>query len=194
MANSMSKTCRPKVRVMVAVITCGSRMVTSDSSTTVIALVAARAARGRISEAAPRPAPPANTRLPPKPLRIPILPCSPAGSVAAIRAKEKRAGPPVFDRRTGPQSTVGVKTSPEVADGLHVARALLFPRAHLGFGLLVRDAVAGLDLAHQLVAAALDLEQVVIRELAPLLLHGALGLAPGALDLLPNLVGRGLRR
>jgi len=32
MANSVSKTCRPKVRVMVAVMTCGSRMVTSAGS------------------------------------------------------------------------------------------------------------------------------------------------------------------
>ena len=60
---------------MVAVMTCGSRMVTSDSSTTVIAFAAARAARGRISEAAASPAPPANTVLRPKPLRIPIPPC-----------------------------------------------------------------------------------------------------------------------
>ena len=66
----VSKTCRPKVRVMVAVMTCGSRMVTSDSSTTVIAFAAARALRGLISAAAPSPAPPANIVLRPKLLRI----------------------------------------------------------------------------------------------------------------------------
>src|SRR5882757_1269966 len=76
---------------------------------------------------------------------------------------------------------------------LHVASTLLLPGADLGFGLIVRDAVAGLDLAHELIATALDLEQVVIRELAPLLLHGAFGLTPAALDLLPDLAGFGLR-
>ena len=92
MANSMSKTCRPKVRVMVAVMTCGSRMVTSDSSTTVIAL-AARASRGRISEAAASAAPPANAVLRPNPLRHHHTPCSAGRQRSAIRAKEKRAGP-----------------------------------------------------------------------------------------------------
>ena len=58
MANSMSKTCRPKVRVMVAVMKCGSRIVTSDSSTTVIAF-AARASRGLIRVAPAKAAPPA---------------------------------------------------------------------------------------------------------------------------------------
>src|SRR5262245_36569264 len=58
------------------------------------------------------------------------------------------------------------------------------------------DAVAGLNLADELVAAALDLEQVVIRKLSPLLLDGSLGLGPASLDLLPDglavRLGRGL--
>src|SRR5260370_12058217 len=69
---------------------------------------------------------------------------------------------------------------------LHVAGALLLPGADLGFRLVVRDAVAGLDLADELIAAAFDRQQVVVRELAPLLLHGGLSLAPPALDLLPH--------
>ena len=52
----------------------------------------------------------------------------------------------------------------------------LLPGADLGLGLLLGDAVASLDLADELVAAALDRQQIVVGELAPLLLHGALGL------------------
>ena len=66
-ANSMSKTCRPKVRVIVAVMTCGSRMVTSDSRTTVSAF-AARASRGLISDTPARAAPPARAVLRPIPI------------------------------------------------------------------------------------------------------------------------------
>src|SRR5262249_38481234 len=74
------------------------------------------------------------------------------------------------------------------------SHALLFvlPAAHLGLGLLLADAVAHLDLADELVAAALDLHEIIVSELAPLLLHGALGGVPAALDLLPDRVGVGL--
>ncbi len=58
-AKSVSKTCVPKVRVMAAVVACGSRIVTSDSRTTVRPL-AARASRGRINEALARATPPAS--------------------------------------------------------------------------------------------------------------------------------------
>src|SRR5205823_6459480 len=59
-------------------------------------------------------------------------------------------------------------------------------------GLLSRDAVARLQLADQLIAAAFDLQQIIVRELAPLLLDRSLGLVPAALDLLPDRVGIGL--
>jgi hypothetical protein len=64
MANSVSKTCVAKVRVMAAVMTCGSRMTTSDSSTTSRAL-AARASGGRMMPEAASAAPPA--RMPRRP-------------------------------------------------------------------------------------------------------------------------------
>src|SRR5437899_1055081 len=54
------------------------------------------------------------------------------------------------------------------------ALVVTFPAADLGFGFLVADAVAGLDLADELLAATLDLHQIVVGELAPLLLHRAL--------------------
>ena len=55
MAKSVSKTCVPKVRVMAAVVKCGSMITTSDSRTRFTAL-AACASRGRIKAAAARPA------------------------------------------------------------------------------------------------------------------------------------------
>src|SRR5262249_15160763 len=58
--------------------------------------------------------------------------------------------------------------------------------ADLALGLVAGDAVAGLQLADELVAAALDLQQIVVGQLAPLLLHRALGLRPAALHLLPE--------
>ena len=54
---------------MVAVMTCGSRIVTSDSSTTVSAF-AARASRGLISDAVASAAPPANAVRRPNPLTL----------------------------------------------------------------------------------------------------------------------------
>src|SRR5688500_363823 len=74
----------------------------------------------------------------------------------------------------------------------HVAIALLLPGSDLGFGFFLGDAVAGLDLADKLVAPTFDLEQVVVGQLAPLLLHGALGLIPAALELFPDGLGVGL--
>src|SRR5436190_20446681 len=74
------------------------------------------------------------------------------------------------------------------------ALVFVFPPADLGLRLFLADAVAGLDLADQLVAAALDLEQVAVGQLAPLLLDGALGLIPATLDLLPDRVGLALGR
>src|SRR5918993_4823337 len=75
---------------------------------------------------------------------------------------------------------------------LHVAITLLLPGPDLGFGFFLGDAVSGLDLADELVAPAFDLEQIVFGELAPLLLHGAFGLVPAALELLPDRLGVGL--
>src|SRR5687768_7964143 len=60
-----------------------------------------------------------------------------------------------------------------------------FPVVHLLLGLVARAAVALLDLAHQLVAAAFHLVELVVGELAPLLLHAALHLLPVALDGVP---------
>ena len=58
-ANSVSKTCSAKVRVMFTVVACGSRIVTSDSRTTVSAF-SARAACGWSSDAPASTKPPAN--------------------------------------------------------------------------------------------------------------------------------------
>src|SRR5262245_21983677 len=74
-----------------------------------------------------------------------------------------------------------------------------FPVADLLAGLLLGDAVGALDAADQDVATALDRGEVVVGQLAPLLLDVALGHVPVALDLLPGRVGlvrgggRGLR-
>src|SRR5262245_11971668 len=64
-----------------------------------------------------------------------------------------------------------------------------FPVADLLAGLLLGDAVGALDAADQDVATALDRGQVVVGQLAPLLLDVALGHVPVALDLLPGRVG-----
>ena len=90
MANSMSKTCSPKVRVMVAVMTCGSRIVTSDSSTTIIDF-AARASRGLISDAVASAAPPTIAVLRPNPLTLIPHPLLNGGQRSAIQPK--RNGP-----------------------------------------------------------------------------------------------------
>src|SRR5687767_6396745 len=52
--------------------------------------------------------------------------------------------------------------------------------ADLALGFLAGDAVARLDFADQLVTTALDFEQVVVGQLAPLLLHRAFCLRPAA--------------
>jgi hypothetical protein len=52
----------------------------------------------------------------------------------------------------------------------------------LGLCLCPGVAVAGLDLADELIAAALDLVQIVIGELAPLLLDLAAQLSPSATE------------
>src|SRR5258708_22646576 len=61
------------------------------------------------------------------------------------------------------------------------ALVVAFPTADLGFGFLMADAVAGLDLADELLAATLDLHHIIVGDLAPLLLHRALGLGPASL-------------
>src|SRR5206468_4882627 len=70
------------------------------------------------------------------------------------------------------------------------ALVVTFPTAHLGLGLFMADAVTRLDLADELLATALDLHQVVVGKLAPLLLHRSLCLGPTPFDLLPD--GRGV--
>src|SRR5882757_2120825 len=66
------------------------------------------------------------------------------------------------------------------------ALVMTFPAAHLGLGLFLADAVTRLDLADELLATALDLHQVVVTKLAPLLLHRTLRLGPASLDLFPD--------
>src|ERR1044072_3981108 len=95
MANSMSKTCRPKVRVMVAVMTCGSRIVTSDSSTTIIDF-AARASRGLINDAVASATPPTTAVRRPNPVTLIPHSLLGDGQRSGDSAKEKRAdGRPV---------------------------------------------------------------------------------------------------
>src|SRR5690606_9199965 len=64
---------------------------------------------------------------------------------------------------------------------LELVRELL----ELALGLLDRDALALLQLAEELVAAARDLVEIVVGELAPALLQAALELLPVALDAVP---------
>src|SRR6185295_15473979 len=59
------------------------------------------------------------------------------------------------------------------------------PLLQLLLGLVLADAVRVLDLANQLVAITGDAVQVVVGELAPLLLHFALHLLPVAFDAIP---------
>src|SRR6185436_12709964 len=59
------------------------------------------------------------------------------------------------------------------------------PLLQLLLGLVLADAVRVLDLANQLVAITGDPVQVVVGELAPLLLHFALHLLPVAFDAVP---------
>src|SRR3954452_12248189 len=60
-----------------------------------------------------------------------------------------------------------------------------FPVVHLALGLVLRDAVTLLDPAYELVALAPHLIELVVRDLAPLLLHLALQLFPVAFDAFP---------
>src|SRR6185436_13868079 len=62
---------------------------------------------------------------------------------------------------------------------------LRFPVGDLALGLVLADAVGVLDLADQLVALARDAVEVVVGELAPLLLRLALQLLPVAFDAIP---------
>src|ERR1700677_4791613 len=63
--------------------------------------------------------------------------------------------------------------------------ALFLERGNLAVGLVLRDAVAFLDRARQLVALPLDAAQIIVREFAPLLLHFAFELLPVALHSVP---------
>ena len=76
MANSVSNTCSANVRVMFTVVACGSRIVTSDSSTTVSAF-AARTSLGRTSDRPASATPPANAVRRPKSLLRIHAPFSP---------------------------------------------------------------------------------------------------------------------
>src|SRR6185503_6701855 len=60
-----------------------------------------------------------------------------------------------------------------------------FPVFDLALGFVLLDAVALLDLAHQLVAMAAHLIELVVGELAPLLLQLARHLLPVALNAVP---------
>src|ERR1700752_1018604 len=68
--------------------------------------------------------------------------------------------------------------------GLVVATAL-FEGADLPLGFILREAVLLLQLAHELILPAADHVDVVIGQLAPLLLHLALQLLPIAFDAVP---------
>ena len=90
-ANKVSNTCRANERVMFTVVACGSRIVTSDSSTTVRAF-AARASRAPIRDVVASAAPPANAvRRPTPPLRMFALPHD-AGQPSGVWQHAKRAG------------------------------------------------------------------------------------------------------
>src|SRR5690349_8698195 len=79
----------------------------------------------------------------------------------------------------------GVAPLPAVCDGsVHVGLARL-PLLQLLLGFILADAVRVLDLADQLVAITGDAVQVVVGELAPLLLHFSLHLLPVAFDAIP---------
>src|SRR5207237_11081 len=60
-----------------------------------------------------------------------------------------------------------------------------FPVGNLALGLVLADAVGLLDLADQLVALPGDLVELVVGQLAPLLLDLAFGLLPVACDAVP---------
>jgi len=66
-----------------------------------------------------------------------------------------------------------------------IVPGVAFPFAYLPFSLVLRNAVALLNLAGQLVPFACDERNIVVRELAPLLLHLALGLLPISFDAIP---------
>ena len=69
-----------------------------------------------------------------------------------------------------------------VIEQILVARLPVF---HLAFGFVFGDPVVFLDLADELVAAAGDCVQMVVGELAPLLLDLAFYLLPVAFDAIP---------
>src|SRR5205085_9440611 len=60
-----------------------------------------------------------------------------------------------------------------------------FPVGKLPLRLVLADAVGVLDLADELVALAGDLVELVVGQLAPLLLHLAFGLLPVSCDAVP---------
>src|SRR4051812_977362 len=85
-------------------------------------------------------------------------------------------------------ATAGSGSAPCLLLGRSVCFEILlarFPVVHLLLGFVLADAVGLLDAAEQLVALAGDAVEVVVGQLAPLLLHFALRHLPVAFDAIP---------
>src|SRR6267142_2165890 len=94
-------------------------------------------------------------------------------------ASAPASAPPAAGRAHGRPAASDRRASAEAPSAL---RLPVFPFAHLLFGIVLRAAVAFLDLADQLVAMAGEL---VVREFAPALLERAFHLLPVTGDAIP---------
>src|SRR4051812_48075009 len=101
-------------------------------------------------------------------------------SAAGRSCRSARAGPCTILGQRPPGLPGRVKRF----SSAYVALARL-PVLHLLLGLVLADAVGVLDLADQLVALAGDPVELVVADLAPLLLDLALHLLPVAFDAIP---------
>src|SRR5205085_10762408 len=103
---------------------------------------------------------------------------------ASARARAPPAGAPVRGR---PAASGRTASAPAVRAGGASADLLLtvFPFAYLAFGFITGAAVALLDLAHQLIALARHLVELVVAEFAPALFQRACHLLPVAGNAVP---------
>src|SRR4029079_8905625 len=119
---------------------------------------------------------------------------TPTRAINATKAPRSQIGtrilesPSFQELRHGPGCHVTCKKSP--AQGRALKKPLLpalrsIPIVNVLARLILSDTVSLLDFAFELIAFAIDGSEVIIGELAPLLLDGALNLLPVSFDTVP---------
>src|SRR3954470_3784378 len=109
--------------------------------------------------------------------------CAAQPRSASARVAIPPAVSPARDRRAAADRKASARAGPSSASSR--LRLTVFPFGDLLFGVVLRAPIALLDLAHQLVALAGELVELVIGEFAPALFQRALHLLPVARDAIP---------